>query len=190
MRNREWALALALLGSVGCATTSDRTASAEGEEEISITAYETVAETQAFSGSLTGFRMEPIDGASCVLHNDRGTWTVTTPAKVRVLRSLEPLEFECSREGYGVVRGRMKCLTTEQRNAPGDAFAMFQLFTFGPLAIAAAPVAPGIALQAGSQALFAGAGLAVSRSSQSKDRNVCSYLGVRAPMTARGPGKP
>ena len=85
------------------------------------------------------------------------------------------------------MRGRLKCLTTEQRNAPGDTLAMFQLFTFGPLAIAAAPVAPGIALQAGSQALLAGAGLAVSQSSQSKDRGVCSYLGVRAQMTAKSP---
>lgn len=189
MSRRSWLAVPALAVLASCASAPPPV-SAEGEEELAITAYETVAETQPLSGSLTGFRMDPIEGASCVLHNDRGSWTVTTPGNVRVERSLEPLEFECAREGYGVVRGKLRCLTEEQRNAPGDSFAIFQLFTFGPLAIAAAPIAPAIALQAGSQALVAGAGLAASESSKSRKRGVCSYLGLRAQMAAVSPRRP
>ena len=101
MERWEPVVAIALLVPASCATAPATTAIAEGDEEIAITAYQTVAESEPFSGSLTGFRMEPIEGASCVLHNDRGTWTVTTPAKVRVARSLAPLEFECTREASG-----------------------------------------------------------------------------------------
>jgi len=39
-------------------------------------------------------------GASCTLTSPRGTWDVTTPGKVHVLRSVKDMNIACNKEGY------------------------------------------------------------------------------------------
>lgn len=41
-----------------------------------------------------------VEKAECKLANDKGAWTVITPAIVMVTRSAEDLQLECSREGH------------------------------------------------------------------------------------------
>lgn len=42
----------------------------------------------------------PADGASCVLSNGNGNWTVTTPGTVEVARSSHDMNVKCSKPGY------------------------------------------------------------------------------------------
>jgi len=39
-------------------------------------------------------------GANCTLTSPRGTWNVTTPAKVHVLRSIKDMNIACNKDGY------------------------------------------------------------------------------------------
>ena len=42
----------------------------------------------------------PAPGASCTLTSPRGTWNVTTPAKVHVMRSIKDMNIACNKDGY------------------------------------------------------------------------------------------
>ena len=53
----------------------------------------------------------PVGGANCIVSNDRGTWPVTTPGAVTLLKSQSVLTVVCNKEGYAEARfyaaGRM-----------------------------------------------------------------------------------
>jgi len=42
----------------------------------------------------------PATGANCVLTNPEGSWTITTPAQVKVSKSKEDLVAKCTMPGY------------------------------------------------------------------------------------------
>jgi predicted small secreted protein len=42
----------------------------------------------------------PVPGATCVLSNAEGSWTVVTPTVAHVQRGHEPLQVDCSSPGY------------------------------------------------------------------------------------------
>jgi hypothetical protein len=42
----------------------------------------------------------PVSGASCVLSNEEGTWTVVTPTVAHVGRGIEDLQVKCTKPGY------------------------------------------------------------------------------------------
>ena len=42
----------------------------------------------------------PAPGANCTLTSPRGTWNVTTPANVKVLRSIKDMDIVCNKDGY------------------------------------------------------------------------------------------
>jgi hypothetical protein len=43
----------------------------------------------------------PVEGATCVLSNSQGKWTVTTPGAVTVHKSNSVLVVTCNKDGYG-----------------------------------------------------------------------------------------
>ena len=42
----------------------------------------------------------PVEGATCVLQNSRGSWTVVTPGAAHVLRSKDDMNVTCTKPGY------------------------------------------------------------------------------------------
>src|SRR5258706_11880755 len=42
----------------------------------------------------------PAPGANCTLTSPRGTWSVTTPASVHVMRSIKDINIVCNKDGY------------------------------------------------------------------------------------------
>jgi hypothetical protein len=42
----------------------------------------------------------PVTGATCVLNNSRGSYTVTTPGPVTVQRSKHDIQIRCNKDGY------------------------------------------------------------------------------------------
>jgi hypothetical protein len=42
----------------------------------------------------------PVSGASCVLSNEEGSWTVVTPTVAHVQRGIEDLQVKCTKPGY------------------------------------------------------------------------------------------
>jgi len=50
-----------------------------------------VIERDPTSGTQLAGAASALVEMACVLSNDKGTWTVTTPGKVRVMRSSQPL---------------------------------------------------------------------------------------------------
>lgn len=42
-----------------------------------------------------------VAGVGCVLYNDAGKWFVTTPGRVTLRKSSEPLRIDCRKEGAG-----------------------------------------------------------------------------------------
>ena len=81
MRTRTHILALsvAVLGS-GCASI-------------------TGSETQQLSLTTAGAASHPVEGVSCTLRNDKGTWKATAPSFVNVTRSSQDLTVQCSKDG-------------------------------------------------------------------------------------------
>jgi hypothetical protein len=55
----------------------------------------------------------PITGAKCVLSNDKGSWTVTAPDTVHVVRSKSNLAVECSKDGYAPTSGTLSASTVQ-----------------------------------------------------------------------------
>ena len=45
-----------------------------------------------------------VQGATCQLDNDKGSWSVTTPGSVTVRRSFKDLRLACSLAGHEVAR--------------------------------------------------------------------------------------
>jgi hypothetical protein len=120
--------------------------------------------------------MREVEGVGCTLCNDKGTWTVETPGIVQVARSAVPLEIDCAKEGYGSKRERLACLSQAQdwstHERVGVALAVVTL----PLAIAAAPVAPHLAIQAAGQGLLTAGHVALGRGG--RDWTSCYGHGV------------
>ena len=112
------------LAAVLAACAAAPASNAGGEEELFLSA---TLRTPALD-PLTGypvpgtFDVDAVDGVSCTLRNDKGTWALVTPGKVQVERSLQPLEIECAKEGFRTLRWKMECLTPQQREkkAGGD----------------------------------------------------------------------
>ena len=59
----------------------------------------TAGEMQSVSLTTQTQDGKPVEKADCVLKNDRGEWTATTPAHVAVRRSAEDLTVTCRKEG-------------------------------------------------------------------------------------------
>ena len=55
----------------------------------------------------------PIDGAKCVLSNDKGSWSVTAPDTVTVRRSNGDLSVACEKPGYIPASATVKSSTTK-----------------------------------------------------------------------------
>ena len=75
------ALALAAAALNGCSTITVSEA-----QSVMVT-------THAGSGAI-------VEQAECSLTNDKGAWSVKTPGAVKVTRSAEDLQLECSRDGH------------------------------------------------------------------------------------------
>ncbi len=52
-----------------------------------------------------------VTGAQCELHNDKGTWYVTTPGSTTVHRSVEDLIVKCKKKGYAPGLANVKSST-------------------------------------------------------------------------------
>ena len=57
-------------------------------------------ETQQLSLTAKGPDAANVDGATCKLQNDKGSWEATTPSFVNVRRSAEDLTIECKKPGF------------------------------------------------------------------------------------------
>lgn len=84
MNQSRLALTLAISGLVsGCATVTH-----DANQQVRI---DTFAQDQ-----------QQVAGAKCILKNERGEWTVTTPGAVSVHRSPENLIVKCEKEGQPI----------------------------------------------------------------------------------------
>src|SRR5512142_2557447 len=98
MKTRAWAaVPAALLAS--CASTPP---ALPDYDEVIVDAYVQGTDRHPITNRpvLPGEWGRTLEGVSCVLRNGRGEWTVVPPAKVKVLRSPQALEFECTKEGF------------------------------------------------------------------------------------------
>ena len=120
----------------------------------------------------------------CTLVNDKGSWTVATPGKARILLSSQPLKVECVKEGFRPTSETLKCVSLHQQSArrfnvhSGVALAMI------PLAVAAAPVYPPAAAQFAMYGVIHGAGAAIEHRSSPTGPNVCTYVGALVVLAA------
>lgn len=160
MRGWKWPFAIALVA--GCASTPPP-AITEGEEEFEMIAHEHVIERDPTSGTqLPGAAFSTVEGLLCTLSNDKGTWTVTTPGKVRLARSSRPLQVECRKEGYRTLKWSVRCVSPRQSAQEGSSHEAALLLAMAPLVAIAPPAALWLAPEAagiGAQAAYgAGAG--------------------------------
>lgn len=126
--------------------------------------------------------LREVQGAQCTLRNDKGTWTVTTPAIVRVSRSSIALEVDCAKEGFRRAQQSEPCLAPGQSMSKREQTEMaFALITL-PVAIAAAPLVPGAAIPLAGQALTMGAGAAMGSGSRGDPSCYGSRLAVLLEM--------
>ena len=161
---------------------------AEGEQELEVKAAEWAHAKDPFTGvdlPMTSF--EWVEGADCTLSNDKGSWSTRTPGKVRVARSMEPLEFDCTKAGYKRARLKVLCQSPHQQAAQQGKMGTVATLVFVPLAIAAAPVAPQLAAQAVTQALIYAGGAVVSNATLGKDADMCKYQSIGPFMTRDKP---
>ena len=166
-----------------CASTPEQTVR-EGDEEIVVTAFDAVGKPDIFTPPGPLRVPLPVEGMRCTLANDKGTWTATTPAKVRVTRSEAPLVVDCAMEGYKPVHQVLECLSQEEREHHAQKVEVPFLILMAPLAIIAAPVAPQVALQAGTQVVIGTASIVASEATRTPRERVCTYGGV-APILWR-----
>jgi hypothetical protein len=54
-----------------------------------------------------------VEGVKCTVSNDKGSWSVVTPATVDVERSADDLKVTCSKDGYETVAGVLHSAPTE-----------------------------------------------------------------------------
>jgi len=73
------------------------------------------------SSQLIALTTPPVLGATCVLSNDRGSWTVVSPAVVTVDRSPAKMRIICNKPGF---RQAVATMTPDFENwTVGDALA-------------------------------------------------------------------
>lgn len=147
----------------------------EGEEDLDIVAVTWTSKPDLFAAPGPLRVPERLEGVQCTLSNDKGTWKVTVPSRVKVRRSAAPLAIDCAGEGFSPWHEERRCVSERERNYERQKVEMPLTIALLPLAIAAAPVAPGLALQAGSQAAIGAAGMAGSHIAASSRPDVCSY---------------
>jgi hypothetical protein len=80
--------------------------------------------------SITGEAIQPIslvvkdansnnvDGAQCLLRNDKGSWEAKSPGYVNVTRSADDLVVECKKAGYS--DGQLKAISRARGNMWGN----------------------------------------------------------------------
>lgn len=54
-----------------------------------------------------------VQGVKCTVSNDKGSWSVVTPASVEVQRSKADLNVKCEKDGYETVAGVVHSAPTE-----------------------------------------------------------------------------
>ena len=69
----------------------------------------TGSEMQQLSLTATGADSQPLEGARCTLHNDKGDWEANSPAFVSVKRSSQDLTVQCRKDG--VSDGMLKAVS-------------------------------------------------------------------------------
>ena len=155
--------ALAAVAVAGCATTP-------AGEDPAITGRQVVTlETVAFQGSqmdpfasnpgagwgrIPGTSAPDLPGSRCVASNDRGSWEVTTPGRVTVMLSSQPLKIACRHEGFRDSAVEVRCLSP--RDEALKAGAMTGMNLLASPGAAAPLVIP--ALLAGAAMLGTGGG--------------------------------
>lgn len=80
---RHFACAMLLTGLAGCATMTGST-----EQMVLVQ---------------TIFDNRQMAGAGCILSNDMGKWFVTTPGRIMIRKSREPLKVDCKKSGSPAV---------------------------------------------------------------------------------------
>ncbi len=80
--------------------------------------------------SITGEAVQPVslivkdansnnvDGAMCVLRNDKGSWEAKSPGFVNITRSADDLVVECKKSGYS--DGQLKAISRARGNMWGN----------------------------------------------------------------------
>lgn len=151
-----------------CASPPATPGAAEGEEEIEVIAY-----TRSEDSTV-----QWISGTECTLRNDKGVWKMTTPATVKVFRSTQNMELDCVEEGFEPSHISVPCAVPSVA-APEmttlDKVGIGLGVLEGVLAIAAAPLLPPLAAQAGLNAIVGLSGPARKYASKPDIPNLCFY---------------
>ena len=172
-------LASVALAACGCSSVPPA-ARAEGEEEITMQAQGWLAPKTLFDEP--GLSRVPGDvaGVRCTFSNDKGTWTVAVPGKVKVKRSLQPLVIDCEGGDDQVGHAVLKCVSPQQK-----AYEHGQRTGTGSmLMVPAIIVATVLAPPAGAAAAAKwGVGMAISKldepDTRGLDPDLCSYAAGR-----------
>lgn len=69
----------------------------------------------------------PVDGASCVLASDKGSWAVTSPGTVEVQKSIRRLTVTCTKPGFETAQ--------EEIPATMDPWAVASVAFAGPVGV-------------------------------------------------------
>lgn len=69
------------------------------------------------SSQKIGVTTSPVSGASCVLTNERGSWTLTSPGLIVVKRSTTDLAIVCKKDGFGDGIGTLHSRTSDGASA-------------------------------------------------------------------------
>ncbi|HET9578718.1 MAG TPA: hypothetical protein VFP44_12870 [Usitatibacter sp.] len=118
-------------------------------------------------------RYQPLEGAACTLRNDRGAWTVVTPATANVELSSAKLVVECSREGFFTSRVAAPCLSERQRRTLSGANTAASLVASAGQAIAAAAPPVGLAVVGIAGAVAMGGAIGAATAGPGMD--TCNY---------------
>lgn len=139
------AIAFALLVLAGCASApvaSDRpVAGAAANQTIDPVNQEVTVVAVSEDGELKDTR--------CSARNDKGTWALTAPGKVRVVRSAKALEITCIRPGYRVA--------LQNSESGGDVVKSAATGAVVGGAVSAVAAMPLLAVPVVGMALYAGA---------------------------------
>jgi hypothetical protein len=91
---------------------------------ISVSGCATILEGTTQKISVT---TPPASGAACVLTNERGSWTLTSPGSVEVKRSTTDLVITCKKEGWADATGTLHSRTSNGTTASA--------FLWGPIGV-------------------------------------------------------
>jgi hypothetical protein len=187
MRSTVFTWGIVVAAGLSACATAPSASDFEGEEDVWVMSTQLVP-LEPEGGASSWTKIEPLEGASCTLSNNRGRWPATTPMRIRVGLSRESLVAECTKEGFEPLRQEFACVPPERGLSTSDAVDVAALAFLTPLAIVAGPV--GIA-QLGGPILVRGASLAHSQATAPPRRHGCSYFAVEVQMrlVATGGGR-